>query len=171
MPVQAPEILNTARLRLRRAQVDDAAAIFEEYAQDPDVTRCLSFRPNKHMSESQDFLRGCMARWEAGDEFVWAITLPSDDRAIGTVACRMQGHKAELGYALAKRFWNRGFMGEAVRAVADWAITVEPVFRVWAYCDVTNTRSARVMEKAGMQREGLLRRWSIHPIISTEPRD
>jgi ribosomal-protein-alanine N-acetyltransferase len=45
------------------------------------------------------------------------------------------------------------------------------VFRIGAVCDVDNIGSARVMEKAGLVREGVLRRWLVHPNISDEPRD
>ena len=38
-------------------------------------------------------------------------------------------------------------------------------------CDVENKASARVMEKAGLEREGMLRHWIIHPNISCKPRD
>ena len=62
-------------------------------------------------------------------------------------------------------------MTEAVRAVVDWAFSLEEVFRVWAVCDTANTASARVLEKAGMAREGILRRWIVHPNVSSEPRD
>jgi ribosomal-protein-alanine N-acetyltransferase len=47
----------------------------------------------------------------------------------------------------------------------------ESVFRIGAVCDVENIGSARVMEKAGLVREGLSRRWLVHPNISDEPRD
>jgi ribosomal-protein-alanine N-acetyltransferase len=42
---------------------------------------------------------------------------------------------------------------------------------VWAVCDVDNLASARVLEKAGMGREGRLRRWVLHPNVSAAPRD
>ena len=45
------------------------------------------------------------------------------------------------------------------------------MYRVYAYCDVENLASARVMEKAGMSFEGVLRRWGVHPNRSSEPRD
>ncbi|HET9377415.1 MAG TPA: GNAT family protein, partial [Chthoniobacterales bacterium] len=44
-------------------------------------------------------------------------------------------------------------------------------FRVWAHCDIENLASARVLEKSGMSKEGILRRFSIRPSISQEPRD
>jgi len=40
-----------------------------------------------------------------------------------------------------------------------------------AVCDVENIASARVMEKAGLSREGVLRRWLVHPNLGPEPRD
>jgi RimJ/RimL family protein N-acetyltransferase len=62
-------------------------------------------------------------------------------------------------------------MTEALKTLIAWALKQEEIYRIWAVCDVDNLASARVMEKAGMQLEGILRRWSVHPNISAEPRD
>ena len=62
-------------------------------------------------------------------------------------------------------------MSEAARAMVDWAMGLDDIFRVSAVCDIDNIGSARVMEKAGMEREGRLRRYMIHPHLSPEPRD
>lgn len=62
-------------------------------------------------------------------------------------------------------------MTEAVIAVTAWAFTDPYVERVWAVCDVENTASMRVLEKAGFQREGLLEKYGVHPNVSCEPRD
>ena len=67
------------------------------------------------------------------------------------------------------------FMGiqasEAVRTVVEWALTQRELFRIWAVCDVDNERSARLLERVGMQREGVLHRWIVHPGVSEDPRD
>jgi len=55
--------------------------------------------------------------------------------------------------------------------VSDYVLAQPAMYRVWAVCDVDNTASARVMEKIGMMREGLMRRGVLHPNISSEPRD
>jgi RimJ/RimL family protein N-acetyltransferase len=169
--LRPPETIKTARLHLRRPLSDDAQVIFEEYAQDPEVTRYLTWRPSERLADTQAFLNGCIARWDTAEEFSWILTLPPGNCPMGLIACRPHSWRIELGYALAKRFWNHGFMTEAVRNVSDCALTSKKIYRVWAYCDVSNTPSARVLEKAGMQREGILRRWTIHPNISSEPRD
>jgi RimJ/RimL family protein N-acetyltransferase len=170
-PLRPPEEIHTARLLLRRPLLDDARSLFERYTQDPAVTIYLTWRPHSEISETEAFIRRCMRSWETGDAFPYAITLQEQRDAIGMIELRMQGHKAELGYVLAREYWGRGYMTEAAEALASWAIAQPAIYRVWALCDAENTGSARVMEKIGMRREGILGRWIIHPNISAEPRD
>jgi [ribosomal protein S5]-alanine N-acetyltransferase len=62
-------------------------------------------------------------------------------------------------------------MTEVLAEVTGWVMRQAGIWRIGAGCDVENSASARVMEKAGLEREGILRRWIIHPNISSEPRD
>ena len=87
------------------------------------------------------------------------------------IEARMQGTTVDIGYVLAKKYWGQDYMSEAARAIVDWALGLDEIYRVSAVCDIDNIGSARVMEKAGMQREGRLRRYMIHPHLSAEPRD
>jgi RimJ/RimL family protein N-acetyltransferase len=82
-----------------------------------------------------------------------------------------KGFIMEIGYGMAHSHWGNGYMTEALIAVNDWAFKQPDIFRMQAICDVENIGSARVMEKAGMIREGLMRRYVVHPNISDEPRD
>jgi ribosomal-protein-alanine N-acetyltransferase len=166
-----PERFRTSRLTLRRPTLDDAQAIFEEYAADPDVTKYLVFKPHTEVETVRVFLRELMAAVEEGARFPWAVTLTGTDRLIGMLEIRIDGMGANIGYVLAKQYWGRGYMPEALRAVVEWAMGQPEIYRVWAFCDVDNQGSARVMEKIGMQREGILRRWSVSPNVSDEPRD
>ena len=94
-----------------------------------------------------------------------------EDRVIGMIGCRVREHAADIGYVLSRKLWDGGYMTEAAKAVVDWAINLSSVYRVWAVCDCENKASARVLEKVGMQREGTLRRYIVHPNVSAEPRD
>jgi [ribosomal protein S5]-alanine N-acetyltransferase len=62
-------------------------------------------------------------------------------------------------------------MTEALSEVTGWGLRQPPIFRIGAVCDVENIGSARVLEKSGFVREGVLHRWLLHPNISDEPRD
>lgn len=171
MQTSAPAELDTPRLRLRRTRLADAEAIFSGFAQDLEVTRYLTWRPHADIGQTRDFLSGRDAAWARGNDWTWAITLREADTCIGLLGLRLNGANADIGYVLARSFWGRGLMSEAVRAVVDWAFTSPAVRRVWATCDVDNVASARVLEKAGLTREGILQHWIIHPQISETPRD
>ncbi len=169
--MKPPATLDTARLHLRPPVLADADVVFDLYARDPDVVRYMTWRPHESAEVTRDFIRACIAGWQKGSTLSWMIVRRQDEQLLGMVTLRMGAFKADLGYVLARRFWGQGYTTEAVKAVADWAIAQPEIHRVWATCDVDNLASARVMEKAGMQREGLLRRWIIHPNISDHPRD
>ena len=115
-------------------------------------------------------MRACRA-WDEGKSFHWVIERKADHELLGMITARVDDQKWELGYVLARSYWGKGYMTEVVKKIVDWALKQQEIYRVWSVCDVDNLASARVMEKAGMKREGILRRWSMHPTISEEPRD
>jgi len=166
-----PTTLKTERLRLRKVKPADAEAIFREYAQDPEVTKYVSWHAHKDIEETREYVRMCLLAWDVGKAFHWIIERLEDKQVIGMMIARVAGEKWELGYVLARECWGQGYMTEAVKGIIAWALRQKDIYRIWAVSDVDNIGSARVMEKAGMQREGVLRRWSVHPNISADPRD
>lgn len=169
--MRPPRIIETARLQLTPPVVEDAEEIFTSYARDPEVTRYLVWQPHESIKSTRDFVLRCLAVWALEVAYPWVIRRKGDERLLGMIEIRPDGYRADLGYVLARPYWGQGIMTEAVRAVVDWAIGQPEIHRVWAVCDVDNRASARVLEKAGMEREGVLRRWSIHPNVSEIPRD
>jgi ribosomal-protein-alanine N-acetyltransferase len=109
--------------------------------------------------------------WESGTEHNWVITERPDERAIGSISFRPRDHAADFGYVLHRGWWGRGIATEAARAVVGWLFTRDEIHRVWATCDVENLRSARVLEKAGLVREGVVRSWGVRPNVSPLPCD
>ena len=166
-----PETFTTDRLFCRRTRIDDAAAIFASYAADPEVTRFLSWKPHVRIESLVEFLGAQIAAWEKGTGFRYELCLRDTDAPIGSIALRPEGWKVNFGYVLARPFWGRGLMAEALELLVNRALAQPGVYRAYAFCDVENPNSARVMEKAGMTREGILRRWHVCPTIGPEPRD
>ena len=76
-----------------------------------------------------------------------------------------------FGYVLGRAHWGRGYAAEALTFLVDWAVAEPRLKRVWAYCAAENPSSARVMEKAGLEREGVLQRWQVFPNLGPTPRD
>jgi RimJ/RimL family protein N-acetyltransferase len=164
-----PEELDTPRMLLRRARVTDAEAVYSTYACDPEVTRYVLFRPDQTLKNVQDFLEKAEQAWTLGSSATWAMTLKPRGEMLGMIDLRLEP-EANLGYVLAREYWNRGLTTEAVRAVIACAFRLPGVHRVWAICEVNNAASARVLEKAGMIREARLERHIVFPNLGDEPR-
>ena len=67
-------------------------------------------------------------------------------------------HSAALGYWLGKPFWGRGIMTNAVKATTAYGFETLGLIRIYARVHKGNDASARVLEKAGYELEGLLRK-------------
>ena len=84
------------------------------------------------------------------------------DRLAGGVALLpgtdIYAHTAEISYWVAEEFWSRGLGTFAVREVTDSALGRLGFSRVFGRVFAGNTASQRVLEKAGYELEGLMRR-------------
>jgi RimJ/RimL family protein N-acetyltransferase len=169
--MNAPETIQTERLNLRVPHLGDASAIFSAWTQDPEVTRYLTWKPHKHVSETEAFLERCLRVWEAGTNYPYVITFIKQDAPIGMIEIHVKGFILEFGYVLARPHWGKGFMTEALRKLIEFGFSQPDIFRLQATCDVENIASAHVMENAAMVYEGMLRRYVLHPNISNTPRD
>jgi ribosomal-protein-alanine N-acetyltransferase len=169
--MKPPQTLETQRLFLRQPTPEDAVLIFEQYAQDSEVTKYIGWQPHKSVRETDEFIERCISVWANHSAFPYVLICKQNAQLIGMIEIRIDQHKADVGYVLTRSEWGKGYMPEAMQALTNWALEQDKIYRVWAFCDVENPASARVMEKVGMQREGVLKRWFIHPNISKEPRD
>jgi RimJ/RimL family protein N-acetyltransferase len=90
----------------------------------------------------------------------FAIVL--DDEAVGGVGFTVQNdvgcRSAEIGYWLGEEFWGRGIATEALKAVTEYAFANYDLCRLYAHVFDWNPASARVLEKAGYQFEGRLKK-------------
>ncbi len=161
----------TERLVLRPIVTDDAGPAFRLYAQDAEVTRYLTWRPHVSLDETKAYVASCVAV-SPNVSRTYVIVGRDDGFVRGAIDLRaVAPHRVEFGYLVARFCWGQGLMTEVLAEVVAWALARPGMFRVGAFCDVDNVGSMRVLEKAGLTREGLLRRWSVHPNISDAPRD
>lgn len=171
MPAVLPNDLRTSRLLLREPRTEDAAIIFQSYAQDERVSRYLIWKPNTRLAETVSFIDGCIQGRLGGNRYAYVLALPYDESIpIGMLDAKITLHGVEIGYVLSPLHWGKAYMSEAVAAFTEAALEMPAHFRVQAYCDVDNPASARTLEQAGFRREARLERFIIHPNVSKEPR-
>ena len=159
------------RLRLRKPLPVDAEIIFNTYAQDPEVTRYLPWSPHQRLSDSEAFIQRCLGCWSDGSAFPWVIETRQGSEVVGMIELRLKGHQADVGYVIARPCWGEGYATESLICIVEWAFQQDGIWRFYAICDIDNGASLRVLEKSGLQKEGLLRKYLIHPEQGSVPRD
>ena len=155
-------ILETERLRLRQIQPQDSKALFAILA-DAEVTKFLGVQTLNTIEEVDGILPLFNLPYQTHSGIRWAITLksgPDANRLIGTCGFHRwqpDHYRAEIGYELARAYWDQGIMRTALKSILDFGFVKMNLNRIEAEVWAENIRSVRFLEKLGFQREGLLR--------------
>lgn len=149
-------VIETERLILRTFRLADAQDSVRICA-DREVAANTMTIP--HPYTLRDARRWLAAQEASRDPSVFAIVLRQSDVMIGSIGLVPQhAHdRAELGYALAKPYWNMGYATEAARAVIAFGFGTMGLNRIYASHYGRNPASGRVMIKCGMKPEGVSR--------------
>ncbi len=146
-------------LRLRRFTMDDAPAMFHTWASDDRVTKYVTFRTHTSLETTRSVLAWCVPEYEKKDYYYWLIEwegAPAGSFMLFNVD--EWNARAEVGYCLGYAYWNKGIATKALRLVLDFAFGEVGFEKIFGQHDMENPASGRVMEKAGMVREAVLRR-------------
>lgn len=164
--MNAPERIDTTRLRLRRPRPADAGAIFERYASDLEVTRYVGWPAHQSVKGTRAFLALSDAEWARWPAGPYLVESRADGSLLGGTGLGFETpYRASTGYILARDAWGKGYATEALRAMVTLAQTVG-LRRLYAICHVDHRASARVLEKCDFAREGVLRQYSAFPNLN-----
>ena len=148
------QYIETERLVLRRFELSDAQAMFDNWASDDEVTKYLTWPSYTDVSAVEQKLEQWVSRYTDADRYHWAIILkeigPQPIGSIGACHWHEGGEVPEIGYCMGRRWWHRGIMTEALGAVIDFLFSQVGVQRIVALHDVNNPHSGGVMRKCGM---------------------
>ncbi|MEO1244198.1 MAG: GNAT family N-acetyltransferase [Pseudomonadota bacterium] len=108
---------------------------------------------------AEQWISGHRKQFRAGTHAVFAMIEKRSGQLIGTASLTVDKlcNKAELGYWVGKPFWNQGFATEAAASVVAYGFAELGLNRIGSRHVVRNPASGKVMQKLGMQQEGILR--------------
>jgi ribosomal-protein-alanine N-acetyltransferase len=162
MPQHADMLLDLGDgLRVRPWRRDDLDALLR-HANNPKIAANLrdQFPHPYTRRDGIDYLNYVRAM-----DVPMSLAVEYDGGSIGGIGFKMGVDIArlsvEMGYWLAEPYWGRGLTTRAVTAVSDWAFDTFKVVRIFATTFSHNVASMRVLEKAGFEREGVLRHSAI----------
>ncbi|GMN46723.1 hypothetical protein TIFTF001_015898 [Ficus carica] len=147
------------RITLRPLDLSDIDD-FMVWATDEKVARFCTWEPYTSIEEGINFIK------EKVIPHPWFRAICLGDKPIGAISVIANSGndrcRGELGYVLGSRYWGKGIATQAVKMVAGTIFKEWPhLERLEALVDVENGGSQRVLEKAGFQREGVLRKYVV----------
>lgn len=159
LKLSGTQTIETERLILRRFTMDDAQNMYDNWANDPEVTRFLMWQPHKDVEETEGILADWLTHYDkSGDNgfYNWAIVLKDLGEPVGNISVVQRNdraRRAHIGYCLGQKWWHQGIMSEALGAVIDYLFS-EGYLRIDSQHNVNNPHSGGVMKKCGMKYEG-----------------
>lgn len=153
--------LQGSRCTVRRWRLDDAEALVR-HANNLKVAKQLRDRfPHPYLhANAISFLKSTLSAEDSAN-----LAIEVDGEAAGAIGYVMgtdiERFSAEIGYWLGEAHWGRGIVTEALVLVTDHVFRTENLLRMFALPFSDNARSARVLEKAGYVREGILKSASV----------
>jgi [ribosomal protein S5]-alanine N-acetyltransferase len=166
-----PETIRTERLMLKRLRYEDAPEIFYGYASKPEVTRWVSWLTHRSVEDTVKFLGYATQAWSLGKDYSYAIRITSSNILAGSIGIINNNGDIQFGYVLGPAHWGKGFATEACRAILEQVTRLPEVKRVSTFVSIENQASIRVLEKCGLKKETLLKKWFLFPNAGPEKQD
>jgi RimJ/RimL family protein N-acetyltransferase len=156
--------LETPRLRLRTPTSRDAEPLYDLFA-DPEVMHGLNKAPISAIDEALAMIEEALRSWRTDGLGPFILETASTGRQVvgqaglmifdtrgwtpSTWANAGSHAQPELGWALMRVHWGRGYATEAAAAIRDWAYEFSAIDRLVSLISPDNIRSQRVAERLG----------------------
>jgi len=159
MPVMLPT-LKGRKINLRRVHKSDAESIYK-HAGDEEISR-YTFLPNPYrLDDAYRFIAVTHTALRAKKAFNFGIEYKEEKEIIGMISLEhvnFQHLFAETGYWLGRKYWSQGIAREALQLVLKFGFEQLKLNRIYARVMHPNIASARVLEKTGFKKEGIMRK-------------
>ncbi len=119
-------------------------------------------RPVEALSVTEEKIKKCIAPWQ-GKEKEWVmmtVKITASDEVIGMVCFNIESYdhqRIEIGYRFGENYHGQGYGFEAAKALFDYFSHKIKPHKIIAYCFAANIASVAILNKLGMQQEGVLR--------------
>ncbi len=151
----------TDRLIIRDLNCDDLNFIHLIHST-PEVQAYATLDIPESMSESEDYLKKYLEQqnYSPRKEYGFCVLLLNQESIglVGLSNCLSKFKKAELWFKLLPKYWDKGYTTEAVLPILKFGFEKLLLHRIEAGVATENIASIKVLEKIGMQKEGIRRK-------------
>src|SRR6056297_370181 len=152
--------IKTEKFILRPFEMDDAAGVAEQ-ANDKELAKYVGTIPYPYrVQDAESWLKKVTAEKNKKDSSQVDFCIEIEGRVAGAISLFdiKKNHKAEIGYWLGKDFRRGGVMTRAIKEVCDFGFESLGLKRIYASPHADNISSHKVLEKAGFEQEGILKK-------------
>lgn len=153
--------IETKRLLLRKMAPADVLNIYDGWTSDPNVSRFTSWDVHENVEVTNKYVHHKIARYDMDNYcFDWIVTLKSTGELIGEIEAvdlSLRDRIIIVGYCYSSKHWNKGYATEALKAFIDYMFINVDADKILACHVDLNPASGKVMKKAGMTLDGILR--------------
>ncbi len=157
--------IETERLQLRPFGLEDAEAMYRNWASDAEVTKFLTWKPYESVEESRKTIEDWYGKREEKEFYQWAVVYKEAGEPVGSVSATRVDNDTEsvtIGYCIGRAWWGKGITVEALKALIAFFFEEVGVHCMNACHDPRNPNSGKVMKKCGMAYEGTWRAGGIN---------
>ena len=147
------QMFETSRLICRRFSAFDYEDMYKNWASDPRIQFEYGEPVYSTVSEVKTLLNTYIESYSKPDYYRWAIIEKESNVNIGQIAfCKVYSDcfTAEIEYCIGQPFWGKGYAGEALSGLIDYAFKNTNFIKLEAYHRIENVKSGRVLEKSPM---------------------
>ena len=154
-------IIETERLLLREIIKEDAQSIYNCFSNN-DVTRYYGLDTLTSFEQAEQFVDLFSKNYIEKRGIRWGIEIKDKEGIIGTIgfnAWSPKHKKAEIGFELNPKYWQKGYATEAVSKVISYGFEEFDLTRIGAVVFIENKASNELLRKLGFEKEGVLRNY------------
>ncbi len=152
----------TPKFTLREWEISDSESLVK-HANDPELWNYLrdTFPKPYTLADAEKYIMTAISR----EGFPVDFAIECNGEAVGAISIILgsdvESGSAEIGYWIGREYWNKGIMNQAVRQMAAYAFTHFEIHKLFATVFSFNIASQKVLEKAGFEKEAVLKQAAI----------
>ena len=154
-------------IKLRKLKTPDAKCLLDYYS-NPEVYRYLDWNGPSNINDAKKIISIWNKGYKNGIIIRFGIEDIEEKVIIGTIFLSdFNGNRADIGYELNKKYWNKGIMKTAINEILKMSFDVLKLRRIQATVDENNARSIKLLEKCGFKYEGKLKNYETNHVTNT----
>lgn len=132
-----------------------------EYCKDPKLNEYSGpYKASESIEKSKEYIANCKKNFTKKKSYIFGIYEKKTDYLVGTIGffgLDKENKNGEIGFWVAKDFWNKGYMTEAVKLMTDYIFKILKYHRVYAHFHELNKAVGKILGKAGYEKEAELK--------------